>query len=181
MSKLHRTLLSAVACAAMVILIPATVHAGNAIVIVTGTKTVSGSFVIGGTATYTVVLSNSGNTAQQDNPGNEFTDVLPAGLTLISATASSGTAVATVATNTATWDGSIANGGSVTITITATIIAGTGGQTISNQGTISYDSDNNGTNDASALTDDPGTQTANDPTSFVVTGTPVRLQSFDVN
>jgi len=37
--------------------------------------------------TYTVVLTNSGPGAQGDNPGNEFTDVLPAGLTLVSATA----------------------------------------------------------------------------------------------
>jgi len=45
------------------------------------------------TATYTVVLSNSSTFAQQDNPGNEFIDVLPAGLTLVSASATSGTAV----------------------------------------------------------------------------------------
>jgi uncharacterized repeat protein (TIGR01451 family) len=182
MSKLNRILLNVAACAGMILLLPvATVHAGNFTVNVTGTKTVSGSFNVGATVTYTIVLTNSGNTTQQDNPGNEFTDVLPPSLTLVSATASSGIAVATVGTNTVTWNGSIAGGSSsVTITITATINAGTGGQTISNQGSISYDSDANGTNNASTVTDDPGTGAASDPTSFQVAVTPVRLQSYDV-
>jgi uncharacterized repeat protein (TIGR01451 family) len=140
--------------------------------IVTGTKTVSGTFTTGGTVTYTVTLTNSGGSAQGDNPGNEFTDVLPASLTLVSASATSGAAVATVGTNTVTWNGAIPAGGSVTITITATIDAGTGGQTISNQGTISYDADGNGTNEATGSTDDPGTGAPNDSTSFGVIAAP---------
>ena len=136
---------------------------------VTGTKTVSGTFTVGGTVTYTVTLTNNGTAAQADNAGDEFTDVLPASLTLVSATATSGTATPNVGTNTVTWDGSLAAlGGAVTITITATINAGTAGTTISNQGNISFDSDNNGTNDGTAVTDDPGTPAANDPTSFTV-------------
>ena len=43
----------------------------------------------------------------------------------------------------------------MTITITATILPAAAGTTVSNQGTISYDSDGNGTNDATAQTDDP--------------------------
>ncbi len=135
---------------------------------VTGTKTVSGIFNPGGTVTYTVVLSNGGPAAQLDNPGNEFTDVLPSTLTLVSSSATSGTAVSVVGTNTVTWDGPIANAGSVTITITATINMGTSGQTISNQGTINYDADGNGTNEANRVTDDPSVGGANDPTSFTV-------------
>src|SRR5436305_934431 len=51
--------------------------------VVTGTKTVSaGPYTVGGTLTYTVTLTNSGTGAQADNPGNEFTDVLPAQLAL---------------------------------------------------------------------------------------------------
>ena len=126
----------------------------------------SGTLTPGGTITYTVTLTDSAG-AQADNPGNEFSDVLPASLTLVSATASSGTAVANIGTNTVTWNGAIAGGGSVTITITATIGSGASG-VISNQGSVSYDSDANGTNDATALTDDPGTGPANDPTSFTV-------------
>ena len=124
---------------------------------VTGTKTVTGTFNPGGAITYTVVLTNAGPSTQADNPGDEFTDVLPASLTLVSATASSGTAVATVGTNTVTWNGSLANGASVTITINATIAASTAlGTMVSNQGTASFDADGNGTNEATALTDDPG-------------------------
>jgi uncharacterized repeat protein (TIGR01451 family) len=143
-------------------------------VAVTGTKTVSGTFQTGGTVTYTVTLTNGGNTAQADNTGHEFTDVLPASLTLVSASATSGSAVPNIGTNTVTWDGSLAaSGGSTTITIHATVNAGHAGQTISNQGSISYDSDGDGTNDAAALTDDPGTAAANDPTSFTVAGAAV--------
>jgi uncharacterized repeat protein (TIGR01451 family) len=120
-----------------------------------------------------VVLTNSGGTTTGDNPGNEFTDVLPAGLTLVSATATSGTAVANVGTSTVTWNGSLAAGASVTITITATIDAGVApGTTISNQGTIAFDADGNGTNEASAVTDNPSTGAGGDATPIVVTGGP---------
>jgi uncharacterized repeat protein (TIGR01451 family) len=131
------------------------------------TKTVAGSFVEGGAITYTVVVTNAGST-QADNPGNEFSDVLPGGVTLVSAAATSGTAVATVATNTVTWNGALGVGASVTITINATIKAGTAGTTISNQGAVFFDTDANNTNESSALSDDPGTGAANDPTSFQV-------------
>jgi uncharacterized repeat protein (TIGR01451 family) len=135
---------------------------------VSGTKAASGSFTPGSTVTYTVVLSNAGPGTQQDNPGNEFTDVLPSSLTLVSATATSGTAVPTVGTNTVTWNGSIPANGSVTITITATLNAGLApGTTVSNQGSFAYDADGNGTNEASGVTDNPATAGA-DSTSFVV-------------
>jgi uncharacterized repeat protein (TIGR01451 family) len=136
---------------------------------VTGTKTASGTFTAGSTVTYTIILTNSGSGAQADNPGNELIDVLPAQLTLVSATATSGAAVATVGTNTVTWNGAIPAAGTVTVTITATINAGATG-TISNQGTISYDTDGNGTNDGTAQTDDPASAGAANPTTFVVGG-----------
>src|SRR6185295_1339273 len=101
-------------------------------------------------------------------PGNEFTDTLPATLALVSATATSGTAVANTGTNTVTWNGSIPAGGSVTITINATILPSAAGTTVSNQGTIAFDADGNGTNEATAQTDDPGTPGAANPTSFAV-------------
>ncbi len=137
--------------------------------VVTGTKTASaGPYTVGGTVTYTVKLTNSGPGAQADNPGNEFTDVLPSGLALVSAMATSGTAAANTGTNTVTWNGSIPSGGSVTITITATILPAAAGHTVSNQGSISYDSDGNGTNESTAQTDDPGVAGAANPTSFTV-------------
>jgi uncharacterized repeat protein (TIGR01451 family) len=119
--------------------------------------------------TYTITLTNSGSGAQADNPGNELIDVLPPQLTLVSASATSGSAVATVGTNTVTWNGAIPAAGTVTITITATINAGATGS-ISNQGTLSYDTDGNGTNDGTAQTDDPASAGAANPTTFVVGG-----------
>ncbi len=136
---------------------------------VSGAKTVSGTFAEGGAVTYTIVLTvNGGPFDQHDNPGDEFVDVLPASLTLISASAASGTATATIGTNTVTWNGGIPNGDSTTITINASIQPGTSGQTIANQGTIYYDVEDSGTNDSTALTDDPGTIAPDDATLFVV-------------
>jgi uncharacterized repeat protein (TIGR01451 family) len=136
---------------------------------VSGTKTVAGSFVAGGAVTYTVTLKNTGSAAQADNPGNEFTDVLPSALTLVSATATSGTATANVATNTVTWNGALpAVVGQVTITLNATIKSNAAGQTLANQGQIAFDADGNGTNEATAVTDDPGTAAKNDPTQLIV-------------
>ncbi len=151
---------------------PGVSGSGNATQIVIGaaslsaTKSVSGSTTVGGNVTYTIVISNSGSIASNDNAGNEFTDVLPAQLALVSATANSGTAVANTGTNTVTWNGSVPASGSVTITITATILPSAAGQSVSNQGNVSYDADNNGTNETTVPTDDPSTGTAGDPTTF---------------
>ncbi len=135
-----------------------------ALPVVSATKSASGSFAVGGTIIYTVTLTNNGTSSQPDNPGNEFTDVLPSTLTLVSAGATSG--VAAVAGNTVTWNGSIAPvGGSVTITINALI--NTGGQAIANQGQVAFDADGNGTNEANAVTDDPGTAAPGDPTVVI--------------
>jgi uncharacterized repeat protein (TIGR01451 family) len=139
---------------------------------VTGTKTVTGSPVVGSTIVYTVVLTNGGAGAQADNPGNELTDVLPADLTLVSASASSGTAVPTIATNTVTWNGSIPAGGSVTITITATIKASAAGHTVSNQASFAFDGDGNGSNESTGQTDDPAAAGASNPTSITVVAAP---------
>jgi uncharacterized repeat protein (TIGR01451 family) len=149
-----------------------TVNAPPAPVIST-IKTVSGSFQPGGAVTYTIVLQNSGPGDQRDNPGDELTDVLPSSLTLVSAAATSGTAAATVATNSVTWNGVISAGGSVTVTIQATIKAGTpAGTTISNQANFSYDADGNGTNEMNGVSDDPGAGGAADPTAITVVGAP---------
>jgi hypothetical protein len=88
---------------------------------------------------------------------------------LVNATATSGTATPNVGTNTVTWNGSVPAVGSVTITITATINTGAEGTTISNQATIAFDADLNGTNESTGTSDAPGGG-ANDPTTFVVAG-----------
>ena len=118
----------------------------------TAEKTVAGTFAQGGTVVYTITLGNDGAGTQLDNPGDELVDVLPAGLTLISASATAGTAVAALAGNTVTWNGEIAPGGTATITIVARITA-PAGTTISNQAVFRYDSDGDSINDASGTTD----------------------------
>ncbi|HKI00477.1 MAG TPA: hypothetical protein VKK31_00715, partial [Thermoanaerobaculia bacterium] len=143
--------------------IPAAVGAS-----VSGTKTVSsGPYSVGSTITYTIVLNNTGAGAQADNPGSELTDVLPSTLALVSA---SSPAVANVGTNTVTFNGAIPAGGSVTFTITATILPSAAGTGVSNQGTISYDADGNGTNEATAQTDDPAAAGSANPTTVQVAG-----------
>ncbi len=134
--------------------------------LLTATKTAAGQFVNGTPITYTIVISNSGAGTQLDNPGNEFTDVLPATLVLPSASASSG--AITVVGNTVNWNGSIPPAGTVTITISAIINGSPVNQPISNQGTLSYDADGNGSNEATGLTDDPNVGGAANPT--VITG-----------
>lgn len=142
---------------------------GNTEKEVSATQTVSGTFTAGGSVTYTATINNAGPGVQLDNPGNEFSEVLPASVTLVSASASSGTAVANIGTNTVTWNGSIPAGGATTITITGTVAPGTATGTVVNaQGTINFDGDSNGSNESSLLTDDPGVGGTADPTSFTV-------------
>lgn len=148
--------------------------------VLSATKTATGQLVPNGTVTYTIVLSNAGPGAQGDNPGNELTDVLPPELTLVSASATSGTAVATVATNTVTWNGSIAAGGSVTITIQATIATGLPSPTtISNQASFSYDANGDGVNESSGVSDDPGAAGSGDPTDIVLASV-IDIPTLDV-
>ena len=136
---------------------------------VTATKVISGGDLNSpGTVTYTITISNSGNGPVLDNAGNEFTDTLPASLVVGTPTASSGT-VSGPGVNPVTWNGTIAPSGSVTITIPATINGGFGGTPIANQGTVSYDSNLDGTNDTTLLTDAPG-GTVGDPTVFIAGG-----------
>ena len=102
----------------------------------------------GDAVTFTFVLLNGGPNAQADNPGAEFTNTLPAGFTLISAAASSGTV--TTALNTVSWNGSIPVCGTVTINVQASVNLGTAGMTLCNQGIASFDADGSGTNESNA-------------------------------
>jgi uncharacterized repeat protein (TIGR01451 family)/fimbrial isopeptide formation D2 family protein len=149
--------------------------------VISATKTVSGGpFFPGSTVTYTIVLNNTGTGAQGDNPGHELTDVLPPQLTLVDASAPSGTAVATVATNTVTWDGSIAAGGSVTITIHATLNTGVpAGTTVTNQAAFIYDANGDGTNETPGVSDDPGTGGSANPTTFAAGSAAAVIPTLD--
>jgi uncharacterized repeat protein (TIGR01451 family) len=145
--------------------------------LVGGTKTVAGTFRAGDPITYTVVLSNSGGYAQQDNPGPEFTDTIPASILVLSASATAGTV--NLAGSVLTWNGSIPAGGSVTITIRGYLDSATpAGTVVSNQGTVLFDTDGNGTNESTALTNNgPGPGAS--PTVFTSTaGGPIAIPSL---
>jgi uncharacterized repeat protein (TIGR01451 family) len=133
-----------------------------------GVTSPSGTFSPGSLITYTIVLTNGGPSTQQDNAGDELVDVLPSSLNLVSAAATQGTVVATSATNTVTWNGSLVAGDSVTITIQARIGAVAEGTTIENQATASFDTDGDGSNEASAPTDNPSEPGDSDTTPIVV-------------
>ncbi len=113
----------------------------------TVTKSVDGtSFALAAPVTYTITITNNGTSAQFDNPGDEMTDVLPASLTLRTATATAG-AVTTVG-NEVRWNGALAPAASVTITIHATVaVPGP----ITNEATIRFDADGNGTNESTVV------------------------------
>jgi uncharacterized repeat protein (TIGR01451 family) len=112
---------------------------------------IDGPFAEGDVITCTLLLLNGGPFAQADNPGDELTDTLPAGLTLLSASADSG--VASTSLNTVTWNGAVPVGGQVSITFMAKVNAGTAGTTICNQATAFLDTDGDGVNDTAFLSD----------------------------
>lgn len=127
-----------------------------------------GDLAAGGDVTYTVILTNAGSGVQADNPGDEFSDDLPAELTVGTPTATAGT-ISGSGVDPVTWNGVLLPGASVTLTIPATIATGTSGQAISNQATVHFDADRDGTNEASAPSDDPAVGGSADPTVFNVT------------
>jgi len=117
-----------------------------------------GSPECGDTLKYHVTISNTGTADQNNNPGNEFEDVLPENTTYVpgSATASSGTINYDSINKKITWDGGVPAESSVIIEFQVTVDNGLkNGTIISNQGTVFWDSDEDGTNDATELTDDP--------------------------
>jgi hypothetical protein len=124
---------------------------------------VSGEFFPAGEVVYTVVLSNGGPGVQTDRPGDEFVDQLPDGLTLVDAWVidGGGAAVADIAGNTVTWNGSIPAGESVTMEIRGAVTPA-----IANQGFVSVDSDGDGFYDGQRPTDDPDTPEPDDATVF---------------
>ncbi len=132
--------------------------------ILMATKSVSGDLSPGGTAIYTIVVSNIGPNPQNDNPGDEMTDILPASLSVQSVSATSGTA-GNVG-NTVSWNGSIPASGSVTVTINALIDSGAAG-TIENQAEVFFDNNGDGTNESSSLSSPPMVMGAA-PTAFFI-------------
>lgn len=130
-----------------------------------------GTSAEGETITCTFEITNHGPAVQMDNPGDEFTTTLPAGLTLVSAAPPSSGTVST-ADNTVTWNGEIQVEETVTIMFDATIDVGTAGTTLCLQAKGFFDLDGNGTNETELLSDDPGVPGDADPCCFFVSYPP---------
>jgi len=134
------------------------------------------------TIEYTVTITNTGQANQGDNPGNEFEDFIPDNTTYVneSATTPSGSISYDEVENKITWNGEILEESSVILKFKVTVNQDLeDGTVISNQGTVYWDSNENGTNDATELTDDPyiddgedldgdGETEDDDPTNLVV-------------
>lgn len=107
---------------------------------------------------YMVTISNSGTISQPNNPGNEFEDFIPANTTYVagSVTATSGTANYDSNENKITWNGVIPGESSVLISFDVVVDSDLEHTSIiSNQGTVFWDVDEDGVNEAQELTDDP--------------------------
>jgi len=141
-----------------------------------------GDIECGDTIKYTVTISNTGKANQNNNPGNEFEDFIPDNTTYVagSLTKTSGTINYEAGSNKITWNGNIPAESAVSLTFKVTINQGlTNGHIISNQGTVYWDSNEDRTNNAIELTDDPhiddgidqdgdGSTDDDDPTNIVV-------------
>jgi uncharacterized repeat protein (TIGR01451 family) len=109
------------------------------------------------TLKYTITISNTGAAAQGNNPGNEFEDYIPENTTYVSESAYSqfGTINYSSTNNKITWNGNIPAETSRVLEFKTKINLNLpNAQIISNQGTIYWDSDENGNNEAIELTDD---------------------------
>jgi uncharacterized repeat protein (TIGR01451 family) len=106
---------------------------------------------------YTVTLSNTGSADQGDNSGDEFEDYIPKNTTYVidSAYSEYGNISYDSVENKITWNGNIPAETSRILKFQVKIDNGlSNGVIISNQGTIYWDSNESGTNDAIELTDD---------------------------
>ncbi len=111
----------------------------------------------GDTIRYTITISNMGDADQSNNPGNEFEDFIPDNTTFVpgSTAATSGIINYDSGENKITWNGGVPAESAVSLTFDVTVNESLENATlISNQGTVYWDSNEDGTNDATELTDD---------------------------
>ena len=109
------------------------------------------------TLKYRITISNTGTADQSNNPENEFEDFIPENTTYVSSSAYSeyGTISYDSVENKIIWNGVIPAETSRVLEFKVTVNDSLpNGYVISNQGTVYWDSDEDGTNDATELTDD---------------------------
>ena len=107
---------------------------------------------------YTSTISNIGAANQGNNPGNEFEDAIPDNTTYVtgSLSATSGLIEYNAEDNKIIWNGEIPGESSVALKFQVKVENGLANNTIiSNQGTVYWDSTEDGINDATELTDNP--------------------------
>jgi len=131
---------------------------------------------------YSVTISNTGTADQHDNPGNEFEDIIPENSTFVygSATSTLGSISYEAAGNKIIWNGDVDAESSVSLNFEVKINSSlSNGALLSNQGTVYWDSNEDGNNDKNELTDDPhiddgidqdldGDTDDDDPTTLIV-------------
>jgi uncharacterized repeat protein (TIGR01451 family) len=133
---------------------------------------------------YRIEIRNSGDL---DALGVVFRDPVPENTVYVngSVTATAGTAGYDTASKEVRWSGDVAAGASVTITFDVTVQTGIlPYTTISNQGVIEYDFNNDGTNDSQLLTDGDYSLPGRQPTEFDVGGIsslPAAKMAYPVN
>ena len=106
---------------------------------------------------YRITISNTGAAAQSNNPGNEFEDFIPEETTYVAGSAYSQYGIINYSSsdNKIIWNGGVPAETSRILEFQVIINQNLpNNQLISNQGTIYWDSDEDGTNDAIELTDD---------------------------
>lgn len=107
---------------------------------------------------YKVMITNTGAIPQPNNSEDEFIDILPENTTYVnnSATATNGTINYNNTENKIIWNGEIPKETTINLYFKVKVDSNTqNGTIISNQGTVYWDSNENGINDATELTDDP--------------------------
>jgi uncharacterized repeat protein (TIGR01451 family) len=109
------------------------------------------------TLKYTITISNTGSADQSDNPGNEFEDYIPEDTTYVAGSAYSqyGNISYDPGENKIIWNGNVPAESSRVLEFKVIVNESLpNGYVVSNQGTVYWDSNENGTNDATELTDD---------------------------
>jgi hypothetical protein len=136
----------------------------------TAEKEVNGALHEGGMIAYTIMVGNSSDSSQADNPGDELRDLLPPELLLVDACLLEGSGQISVQAtdNRVSWNGTIPPGERVVVEIEAMIRKGTTGLTVSNQAEILFDFDGDGNSEGMIISDDPTTSAVNDATTFIV-------------
>ena len=116
---------------------------------------------------YTISMQNHGSVPQPDNPGDEMSDVLPAGVDFLRLDATSGSASYDAATRRVSWNGSLGAYGIAAVHVYVVVRDDATG-VINNQAVVYYDADSNGSNESSAVSHDPSLPGTGQPTGFTV-------------